>query len=245
MKTFRDIFAVALLAGVIAGLASTALQISWAVPLIVKAETYENSAPSMPTTHMHADGTAHVHDHGDEVWAPDDGVERMFWTGITNILLGVAGGLVIASVFSLRRSEATWRTGLGWGAAAFAAIGLAPAFGLPPELPGTAAADLDARQGWWWLAVIAAAVGMACVVYGRGVAIRLIGIAVAVSPHLIGAPNPVHHEALAPEALQHEFIAAALISSAFFWIVLGTAVGYLASKLELAKQGTPEPAAAA
>jgi cobalt transporter subunit CbtA len=242
MQMFRRIFMVALLAGLFAGAATTALQVGWAVPLILKAETYESSAPAEPVNHVHADGQVHVHDA--DAWAPEDGLERTFWTTTMNILLGVGGGLLIAGIFSLRRKEADWRVGLGWGAAAFAAVSLSPALGLPPELPGTAAAELTSRQGWWWFAVIAAAVGIACVVYGKGMLVKAVGVAIAALPHLIGAPHPAAHEALAPAALQHEFIAAALVSAAIFWLALGLAVGFLASKFTLAQSETKEETAA-
>ncbi|MEI2612914.1 MAG: CbtA family protein [Candidatus Promineifilaceae bacterium] len=40
------------------------------------------------------------------------------------------------------------------------AFQLAPAFGLPPELPGMAAADLGARQVWWCGTALATGVGI-------------------------------------------------------------------------------------
>jgi predicted cobalt transporter CbtA len=40
---------------------------------------------------------------------------------------------------------------------------------------------------------------------------------------LIGAPLPAVKEALAPEALQHQFILTSALLNALFWLVLGAA----------------------
>jgi predicted cobalt transporter CbtA len=53
------------------------------------------------------------------------------------------------------------RRGLLWGLGGFAALHLAPAVGLPPELPGMASADLAARQPGGPLRG-ATATGLAC-----------------------------------------------------------------------------------
>lgn len=241
---FQRIFVVALIAGLLAGLTVTAVQMSWSVPLIMAAETYETEAPA--TSHAHEAPAAHAHevahDHDGAGWAPRDGFERAFWTWMTNVLLGIGGGLLIAGAFALRRSEAGWRTGLAWGAGAFLAFGLSPSIGLPPELPGTAAADLAARQTWWLFTVIATGAGLGLGAYARRGLIRLAGVALVLAPHIVGAPQPAHDEALAPLALREEFIVAALVSSACFWLVLGGTAGYLAGRFRLAGIPSPMPA---
>ncbi|MNG22001.1 putative cobalt transporter subunit CbtA [compost metagenome] len=52
-------------------------------------------------------------------------------------------------------------------------------------------------------------------------------MALLVIPHVIGAPQPEVHSSLAPEALEHEFIAASLITNALFWAALGWAAAWL------------------
>jgi cobalt transporter subunit CbtA len=248
------ILAVAVVAGGLAGIAVTGLQMLWAVPLIHVAETYENAgaAPANVASHTHAAGTP-AHGHGTEAghghaaltaepWAPADGIERTAWTLIANLLIGVGGGLVLAAVFSLRR-RADLTTGLAFGAVAFAAFGLAPALGLPPELPGTAAAELGARQTWWAGAAIATIGGLATAYYGRQIWVKAAGLLLLTLPHLIGAPAPEVHDALAPAALQREFIAASLVNSAVFWIVLGGLTGWLTRWLpDLQTETAGEPA---
>ena len=231
------ILAVAVLAGAIAGFAVTGLQFAWTAPLIQAAEVYENAAVQAPA-HEHA-ATAHEHGAGAghslvvpaaEAWEPADGIERMVWTLVANVLVGVGGGLILAAVFSLRR-RVDLVTGLAFGAAAFAALGLAPSLGLPPELPGTAAAALGARQAWWAGTAAATIAGLAEVFYGRQPWLKAAGALLLVVPHLIGAPAPEVHEALAPAALQREFIAASLVNSATFWVLLGGLTGWLTRRL--------------
>ena len=57
----------------------------------------------------HADG----HDHGG-AWAPHDGIERTFWTGVSNIVTAIGFALLVVAVFAWR-GGATWRQGLLWG----------------------------------------------------------------------------------------------------------------------------------
>jgi cobalt transporter subunit CbtA len=119
-------------------------------------------------------------------------------------------------------------TGLAFGAAAFAAFGLAPALGLPPELPGTAAAALGARQAWWAATAAATLAGLAMFFGCRRPWLRAAGLLLLTLPHLAGAPHPEVPSALAPEALQREFVVASLTASAVFWIALGGLTGFFA-----------------
>ena len=87
MTFFRNVVFVAAIAGLLAGIVMTAMQTYATVPLILKAETFENSAGAAePHNHDAAPGgstatseatppAAHTHD-ADESWAPADGFER-------------------------------------------------------------------------------------------------------------------------------------------------------------------------
>jgi len=107
--------------------------------------------------------------------------------------------------------------------------------GLPPELPGTAAAELGARQAWWAGTVVATLAGLALAVYTPQWWLKAAGVLAIALPHLIGAPQPEVHEALAPAALQREFIIASLTASAVFWVLLGGLTGFLARRLGAAQ----------
>lgn len=243
------ILLVGLLAGLIAGTASTALQLAWAVPLIQQAEAFE-PATAEPGhgagPHSH-DGHTQEHDrhaHG-EAWAPTDGASRNFWTLLSNVSLGAGAGFILAAIFALRPGALGARRGLIWGLAAFASVGIAPALGLPPELPGTMAAPVEARQMWWLLTAGCTATGLALLFGRRPAALRAAGAALLLVPHLLGAPQPEVHAALAPLELQREFIVAALVCSGLFWLVLGTAAGVLGQRYGLSlDDAAGEPARA-
>jgi cobalt transporter subunit CbtA len=223
----------AIFAGVIAGLFSTAVQSYRVIPLILEAERYE------------VDGAADGHSHGaeetrqagdvtageqvlekTEAWAPADGGERLFYTGLTNIAVGVAFSLLLtAAVLALNQSM-TLRSGLVWGAAGFVIFVLAPNFGLPPELPGMQAGDLQQRQIWWFATVVLTAAGLGLFAFKPGLVWALLGTALITAPHVYGAPQPITHDSAVPANLAAEFVMATLVASLLFWLFLGAALGY-------------------
>jgi cobalt transporter subunit CbtA len=233
------ILAIGVAAGIAAGLVGATVQIVWTVPLIEAAEIYEEQAstPEMPGAAGHEHGAAApghghaaAHDHDGEAWGPAGGFERTFWTVMSNVLAGVGGGLILAALFAVRR-DAGVKAGLFAGAGAFLAFSLMPALGLPPELPGTAAAGLYERQAWWFGTALATSAGLGLLFWKPLGAFRLAGLVVIAVPHLIGAPHPEIHEALAPPELAAKFIVTALLASAAFWILLGAATGYLSARV--------------
>ena len=218
----------ALVAGAAAGLLLGAIQQFAVVPMILKAETYEVGAP--------ADGSqtelqARDHEHSDEhgAWSPAPGGERGAYTIFTTVLSGIGFGMLLSACYALR-GYVSWRMGLLWGLGGFATFHLAPAIGLPPELPGAAAAELGARQTWWLLTVSLTAVGLALAVFEPRVPVRALGLLLIVAPHIIGAPAPEVHEGLAPVELERAFIGASLASNAVFWLVLGVLTAVLSER---------------
>jgi cobalt transporter subunit CbtA len=235
----RRIFLTGIAAGLIAGVFVTAVQAVKIAPLIAAAEVYERAA-----AHQHVAGADELagHQHAPAQsgapaaeWEPDDGVERLAYTLVANILVGVAYGLFLSAGIALRSaysgtgSSAT--TGFVWGIAGFAVFQLAPSFGLPPELPGSAAAALLARQSWWLGTALATAAGLALVIFPRNRALRSLGVVAIAMPHLIGAPQAPPAGGTLPAELAAEFVAASLGTAALFWLVLGGGVGWLYSRL--------------
>ena len=99
--------------------------------------------------------------------------------------------------------------------------------GLAPELPGTLAADLAARQVWWWGTVAATATGLALIAFfGRGGA-AILGIVLLAAPHVIGAPEPDGFFGTAPPELAAGFAASVLGVGLAVWSVLGALAGRL------------------
>ena len=227
MATFRRLFLVATLAGLISGVFITMVHQVSTTQLILAAEVYETAAAAVPgvtTTHMHSDGTAH--EHNLEAWAPVDGFERSLATALTDILTGIGFSLLLVAAYRIWGGRMNWRTGLYWGLAGFAAIVASPYLGLPPEVPGTVAAPLPDRQVWWLATVILTASGLALIFQGKHYWWAALGLALIVLPHVYGAPQPAEHASTAPQALAHRFIVATTIAGLLFWAVLGTATGY-------------------
>jgi cobalt transporter subunit CbtA len=226
MQTLRPIFFAALLAGLIAGGASTVFHNLGAVPLILQAETFEPSAPVPAAAHAHAEGTpTHAHDAG--AWVPEDGLERSAYTLVADLLTGIAYACLLVGAFALRGAATDWRQGLFWGLAGFAVFTLAPGLGLPPELPGTDAAPVEARQLWWAATVLMTGGGLALLVFTRHLAWAVVGAGLLLLPHLYGAPQPVEAAMLAPESLAHRFVVAVTVTSLLFWLILGGTAGWL------------------
>ena len=170
-----------------------------------------------------ADGHGHGHgqDHGG-AWAPHDGIERTFWTGVSNVATAIGFTLLIVAVFAWR-GGATWRQGLLWGAAGFFVFFVNPAIGIRPELPGAFAAGLLDRQLWWLLTVACSAAGVGLLILAPKALAKVGGAALLVVPHLAGAPHPEVEGGLAPGSLADSFVVASAATNAAFWLVLGVA----------------------
>ncbi|MFJ4348457.1 CbtA family protein [Pseudomonas sp. NPDC089401] len=211
--------------GLLAALLLTLLQSFWVAPLILQAETYESAAPAAEH-HDHAGEAGAAHEHSAEAWSPEDGWQRVLSTTGGNLVVAVGFALILAALYSLREPGRV-STGALWGLAGFAVFCLAPTLGLPPELPGTAAADLGQRQAWWIGTAAATALGLALLVFARHWLLKVVGAVLLVVPHVIGAPQPEVHESLAPEALETQFKVASWLTNAAFWLALGLLSAWL------------------
>ncbi|MBJ2248299.1 MULTISPECIES: CbtA family protein [Pseudomonas] len=211
--------------GLLAALLLTLLQSLWVAPLILQAETYEKAPAVAEVTHEHAAGAA-AHTHDAEAWEPEDGWQRVLSTTGGNLVVAVGFALMLAGLYTLRAPTRTAQ-GLLWGLAGYATFVLAPTLGLPPELPGTAAADLALRQTWWIGTAASTAAGIALIVFGRNWLLKVLGVAILAVPHIIGAPQPQVHSMLAPEALEAQFKIASQLTNVAFWLALGLISAWL------------------
>ena len=226
MKLFQRIFFAAVLSGLAAGFALAAIHQWRAAPLILAAEVYENAAPEREQA-TEAEAAA-PHEHDVEAWAPQDGTERTVYTVLADILTSLGFALVLAAVSVLVGIDITLRNGLLWGLGGFVATALAPNFGLPPELPGMPAADLGARQVWWWATVLLTGAGFLVIAKLRTALSIAVAAVLIIAPHVIGAPQLVgEHESTVPAHLATSFAATTLASSAALWLILGPLLGYL------------------
>jgi cobalt transporter subunit CbtA len=224
-------------AGLAACLVITALQFFTTQPLILHAEEFEGGGHdhgAAAPVHDHGDATApHAHDDAGpaEGWAPADGAERVAFTALANLVVGIGVSLVLLALMVLKGAAIDAGRGLMWGAAAFVAVALLPSLGLPPELPGTPAADILERQTWWIGTAIVSGLGIALIAFGGHWAAKLAGLVLLVLPHAIGAPAPPSHDVAYPGALAGEFVIASLVVSAVLWSFSGAAVGWLYERL--------------
>lgn len=237
MSVFRNVVFIAAISGLLAGVILAALQTYSTDPLIFKAETYENAgghdqmaAPAAGTemSAPAADAQAAAPQEPEaEAWAPADGFERFAYTALANVVSGVAFALILVAASEFAGGIANWRQGVFWGFAGFAVFTLAPGLGLPPELPAMPAADLGDRQVWWTLTVLATAAGLALIAFRKSLPLAILGVALIVAPHVVGAPQPASHETPIPADLHRSFVVATTISNLVFWVVLGAVAGFV------------------
>lgn len=240
MNLFRRIFFAAVLAGLAAGIVMSGLQ-QWKVaPIILAAEVFEGAEAPAVHTHEHADAaapaaTAHVHEHDENAWAPQDGAERIFYTVLADILACLGFALVLAAVSTIIGIPVTAQNGVIWGIAGFVTFHLAPAFGLPPELPGMPAADLGARQIWWWATALCTGAGILAIARYRNWTAIGIAAVLFLLPHIVGAPAEPDEVSAVPPQLSTEFAAHALTVAAVFWLTVAPLYGYLVSRFAAAE----------
>jgi len=222
---FRQIFLTALIAGAVAGLLTAGVQRLRLIPLIERAEVYEDAAAQQSGHALEGMAAAE--------WEPE-GLERAAYTVLADLLAGIGFALMLTgamAIAGLRGHAIDWRRGLLWGAAGFLAFALAPALGLPPEPPGMEAAALAARQAWWLATALATAIGLALIVFVPQIWSRVAGAALVLLPHLIGAPQGPEGASAVPAAIATQFVVASLATTALFWLVLGGVSGWLYRRL--------------
>jgi cobalt transporter subunit CbtA len=226
----RETVLAALVAGLIAALAFTLVQSVWVTPLILQGETYEDAAEAS-VNHHEAEAPNAEHHHDADAWKPQDGWQRTLFTFAANLLMGVGYAFVLVALYLLWREPRSALGGAVYGLAGFLVFFAAPGLGLPPELPGTAAAELVSRQQWWVMTAVATAAGLILFCSQPRWWLRVLALAIIVAPHLIPAPHPDVESSLAPEELQSRFRLATTLCNGVFWLSLGLASGAAFRKL--------------
>ena len=220
----RETLLAAIVAGLIAALVFTVVQSVWVTPLILQGETYEDAAEAAPT-HHEAGSSSVEHHHDENAWKPQDGWQRTLFTFGANLLMGVGYSFVLVALYLLWRGPRNTWGGALYGLAGFIVFFAAPGLGLPPELPGTAAAELSLRQQWWAMTAVATAAGLFLFFSQRRWWVRVLAVVIIVAPHLVAAPQPAIEASLAPAELQSQFRLATTVCNALFWLALGLASG--------------------
>jgi cobalt transporter subunit CbtA len=223
---FRILVLSAFAIAIIAGLVLSVYQANFITPIIVGSEVYEIAEPV--SHHTQVEET--------EAWAPEDGVERTSWNFASNFLLCFAYALILLGAMSLKASVNAVK-GIFWGGAAYLTIFVAPALGLPPEIPGMEAAQLEGRQAWWLLTVVLTAISLWLIAFQNNL-YRIIGVIILITPHILGAPQPEIHgfANTDPQAVQaltllwHDFILQTSVANALLWVIIGVLSGYITKK---------------
>ena len=223
---FGRIVLTALAAGVIAGVFVWGAHMVKTTPLIIQAEVYEDATPA------DSHGAATVTAAEEESWAPADGIERGIYTLLADMLSSIGFAFMLTGAMALAGRAVDWQRGILWGLCGFAAFFLSPAFGLPPELPGMGAADLQDRQLWWLVMAVCTAGGLALVFLAGPLAAKLAGGALILVPHLVGAQGHEIGPSPLPAELAAQFAVATLVITGLFWMLLGALTGYFYRRLE-------------
>ena len=197
---FRALVFSAAAAGCCGGLIVSIFQWAIVTPLILEAETFETGV----TIAGHGSGGL---DYG-----------RTALTILATIVYSTGLALVLLGLMVFARAKITMDSALAWGVAGFFAVALAPALGLPPVVPGIPEAPLMERQIWWAGTALATMLGIWAIMRMRTWPWVVLGVALILVPHLIGAPHPEVADSDVPTALAGRFVAASLSASALLWI---------------------------
>ena len=242
------IMAAGLLAGVLSGICVSVLQHATTVPLILKAEAYEK-AGAKPAVHQHStleslgeaqlilahaatpDADVAASDHPASAWAPADGIERTAYTTLATVGTAVGFALILLAAMIATGVDVTVRQAALWGLGAFVATGLAPAVGLPPELPGSAATELLARQTWWIATAATTGAGIWLIFRNSTTTAIAAGVALIALPHAFGAPHIELFTSSVPAEIAGHFTAASLAIHAVMWVLVGALSGYFWQRL--------------
>ncbi|MBY0259949.1 CbtA family protein [Methylobacterium sp.] len=236
----------ALVAGFLAAVVATGLQLALTSPLIIAAERFETQASAAdPALLSPASLIVRVHgghDHGTQnngsrdpsvaggevapVWEPGPGLPRMAFTALATLVGGVGYAFLLGAVLLACNREPDPETGLRFAVGGFLAVALAPALGLAPELPGMEAAPLADRQFWWVMTAAATAMGLYLIAIRRAPITIAGGIVLLVAPHLAGAPEASHAASNLPASYAAQFAARSLGIAFVFWAVIGLAYGW-------------------
>ena len=130
---------------------------------------------------------AKEHDHAAHAdgWKPADGLPRFFYPSIATIATAVGMSFLLLAGMIFAGDPIDERRSLAWAIAGFVATGLAPAAGLAPELPGSDAGELIARQAWWIATAVVTALALWAFLRTESWVARLGAVVLLLAPHSI------------------------------------------------------------
>ena len=216
---FARIATSALFAGAAAGLIASLLQLYFVQPVLLHAELYESGE----LVHFGANAVSAHPDLGG--FQPTRDIMSIIFTML--VYTGYSLVMVPAMAFAEQRGSAiTVRNGIMWGMAGFIAVHFAPGFSLAPEVPGVAAADVYARQVWWFATVVAAAIALWLIAFGSNAFAWGAAVVLLLAPHVIGAPEPDSFTGPVPTEIGALFAARAFGVGMVAWLLVGMFSAY-------------------
>lgn len=224
----------ALFAGAVAGSIAGLLQLSFVQPVLLHAELYEGGelvhfGSELISAHPDLPGFDLVRDSISLFFT------MLTYTGYALILLS------LMSIAEERGARIDARNGLIWGIAGFITFHLAPGFSLAPEVPGVAAADVGARQIWWFATVAASGVAMWLIAFARSWPFWAGAVVLLLAPHVIGAPEPDVLAGTVPPEIAALFASRALGVGFAAWVLLGLFAGYFWQREAASDAATDTP----
>ncbi len=219
-----------LIAGLLAGFVMAGIQHVRLTPLILAAEVYESpeteaiaeaSKPcvdTMPGMKMCRDEGP---EHNPNAWQPEDGWQRTLSTSAASLLTGAGFAVLMVGISMLLNIPITKQNGLIWGVCGFIAVALAPAIGLPPELPGMLAADLHSRQIWWVATIFLTGLAIYFWLFARDYWWRIAAIIFAIAPQFFTPISTAKTEGNLPASLAAEFASSSLAANLAMWLAIG------------------------
>ena len=220
---FSKILTSALIAGAVAGLLAALLQLFSIQPVLLHTELFE-------TGQLVHSGVSDAHFE-----SPGFDMQRDILSVVFSMLIYAGYGFVLVALMNMAEAQGVSinaRSGIIWGIAGFISVHLAPGFSLPPEVPGSAAADVSDRQIWWFATVFATTIAIWLFSFGKNWIAWAAGIVLILAPHVIGAPHPSILTGPAPTELGGMFAARSFGVGLAAWVMLGCLAGYFWSNSE-------------
>jgi cobalt transporter subunit CbtA len=184
-----------IIAGLLAGLVLAILQYVRLEGLIVTAETFE---------------------HGGE-----PAIRNLLTRIAPPLLTGAGFAILMLGVSMLSNIAITKQNGLVWGMCGFIAVSLAPAIGLPPQLPGMPEIDLHTRQIWWLATILVTAFAIYLWVKAKDFRWQIAAVMIAIAPQFFAPHHTANTESNLPASLVAEFVSSSLAANLAMWLAIG------------------------
>ncbi len=218
----KHILTSAVFAGIVAGIFAAIINLWAVIPMVMEGELYESG----DRVHFAADGSPQS-DAGSPSILEEPSRHIMpaafsvvTFTGYAFLMIA---GIALAERYGHRLSL---RQGLIWGLCGFITFQLAPAMGMPPQLPATPGPEVEPRQLWWLMTVICTAAALGLIAFGRNPMMFVGAGALLLAPHIIGAPRLDTYFGFAAPELAAHFVGSSLAATALTWSVLGLACAW-------------------